>query len=966
MKCNCDKNNNTLIAPVVKHVYGNVLRLAIPLTKRVLEKIGDEIDVTDEDFIPSSEYPVQIVFSKESGTRYPVEATMRDGNIACMEDKGKLPIGTYAITVTCCDDNGNPYRFNQKSIVQVFDETREAGIVSPIEYEVQTWYLDAAIFLSLKGEDGVGIEDIETQTSTEIGGVNTVTFILTDGRTKSFTILNGSGSVDNEFDPLSQHPLSNQRITERFSEVDQSISYLFGDVDYDSSNKVIRFWDKGKTKTLALLDARPFIKDGMVNSVYISNNTLVITFNTDAGREAIGVPLTSVFNPNNYYNKTQTDSRIAAAVANINLSNYYNKSDSDNRFLRKNQFGRLGYQNAPMVVLDHIELPPVPGQDDEEYSEGEPGVIVGTSSGNIVYYTMGDTEVVANNLGSSDRVIFFNKSDGNFYYYTNKWVEIEIGGSGGIENETDPTVPAWVKAITQAQITSWNSKQSAIADLDDIRHGAALGETALQEHQDISGKANIADLAGVAFSGSYNDLNNKPSIPAEQVNADWNASSGKARILNKPTIPTKTSDLTNDSGFVTAEQVPEGADLSTVFADALYDSQTHRINFYGKGDTNHQTVLAYIDASPFIVDGMVDNVTLVNGTLTITFNTASGKQPITLSLGDIFNANNYYTKQDIDNKGFLTSYTETDPTVPSWAKQPTKPTYTPQEVGALPADTPIPSSLSDLTSDTTHRTVTDAEKAAWNGKAEMFVVNISQNGSVWVADKTGIQIAEAYAAGKLIVAKKNSVTYQLNNLTNSIEDGSGEIEAQFYNVTPGEPYASGFGLYVYYEYGVLDTEEWSLLESVYVTDDMLDNYVPKTRTVNNKALSSNVTLNARDVGAMATMHPANAITSAKISEWDGKAEKATLVTVSTSGAVSQQLAPNTFYKFTGGVSSLTLTLDTTGTGLLTYFGKFVTASSGCQLSLPSTLTEATGNATIEGGKTYEFHIVDNVIRISEV
>ena len=32
---------------------------------------------------------------------------------------------------------------------------------------------------------------------------------------------------------------------------------------------------------------------------------------------------------------------------------------------------------------------------------------------------------------------------------------------------------------------------------------------------------------------------------------------------------------------------------------------------------------------------------------------------------------------------------ETDPTVPSWAKQPNKPSYTPQEVGALPADTPL-------------------------------------------------------------------------------------------------------------------------------------------------------------------------------------------------------------------------------------------------------------------------------------
>ena len=34
------------------------------------------------------------------------------------------------------------------------------------------------------------------------------------------------------------------------------------------------------------------------------------------------------------------------------------------------------------------------------------------------------------------------------------------------------------------------------------------------------------------------------------VQADWNAQSGLAQILNKPTIPTNTSDLNNDSGFI--------------------------------------------------------------------------------------------------------------------------------------------------------------------------------------------------------------------------------------------------------------------------------------------------------------------------------------------------------------------------------------------------------------------------------
>ena len=37
-----------------------------------------------------------------------------------------------------------------------------------------------------------------------------------------------------------------------------------------------------------------------------------------------------------------------------------------------------------------------------------------------------------------------------------------------------------------------------------------------------------------------------------------------------------------------------------------------------------------------------------------------------------------------NDSGYLTSYTETDPTVPSWAKAETKPTYTADEVGARP------------------------------------------------------------------------------------------------------------------------------------------------------------------------------------------------------------------------------------------------------------------------------------------
>jgi len=43
------------------------------------------------------------------------------------------------------------------------------------------------------------------------------------------------------------------------------------------------------------------------------------------------------------------------------------------------------------------------------------------------------------------------------------------------------------------------------------------------------------------------------------------------------------------------------------------------------------------------------------------------------------------------------SVTETDPTVPEWAKAATKPSYTASEVGALPSDTVIPPTVTEST-----------------------------------------------------------------------------------------------------------------------------------------------------------------------------------------------------------------------------------------------------------------------------
>lgn len=87
-----------------------------------------------------------------------------------------------------------------------------------------------------------------------------------------------------------------------------NVSGYFDGVVYDSNTKRINF--KHGNSVLTYIDATAFIKDGMVNSVVIENGKLVITFNTDSGKEPIEIDITDIFDPANYYDKTTMDSLL--------------------------------------------------------------------------------------------------------------------------------------------------------------------------------------------------------------------------------------------------------------------------------------------------------------------------------------------------------------------------------------------------------------------------------------------------------------------------------------------------------------------------------------------------------------------------------------------------------------------------------------------------------------------------------
>lgn len=81
------------------------------------------------------------------------------------------------------------------------------------------------------------------------------------------------------------------------------------------------------------------------------------------------------------------------------------------------------------------------------------------------------------------------------------------------------------------------------------------------------------------------------------------------------------------------------------FADAEYVASEKTIylsNGFGE-------VIDSIDCTDFVIDGMVESVSLSGNILTITFNTDAGKQNIDIDLTEFINPQNYYTKAETDN-----------------------------------------------------------------------------------------------------------------------------------------------------------------------------------------------------------------------------------------------------------------------------------------------------------------------------
>jgi len=275
-----------------------------------------------------------------------------------------------------------------------------------------------------------------------------------------------------------------------------------------------------------------------------------------------------VHTDNNYTNADKNKLAGIAAGAEVNVQSDWNQTDDTADDFIKNKPTIPSFNQTQMDAIDSgITSAKVDGYD-RHVSDTDVHVTTSDKtawnakydkpSGGIPKADMADA--VQTSLGKADTAL---QEHQDISGKADKSEMSVVAGTGTNADKTTITLKSGTSATVLTSHQDISGKQDVISDLSDIRSGASAGATAVQP----------GDLATVATSGSYSDLSNKPTIPAAQVNSDWNASSGVAEILNKPSLSAVATsgsytDLT-DTPSIPAAQVNSDWDASSGVAQIL-------------------------------------------------------------------------------------------------------------------------------------------------------------------------------------------------------------------------------------------------------------------------------------------------------------------------------------------------------------------------------------------------------------
>ena len=225
---------------------------------------------------------------------------------------------------------------------------------------------------------------------------------------------------------------------------------------------------------------------------------------------------------------------------------------------------------------------------------------------------------------------------------------------------------------------------------------------------------------------------------------------------HSPTITTsrvgKTVTILSDGESIGTVQDgadgTDGQDGQDGHTPIITASKTDKVTTVYADGVAIATINDGVDGQGAVTDVTVNGVTVMDGNV--------AKVIVPTKVSDLSN-----------DSGFITGYTETDPTVPSWAKQPSKPTYTASEVGALPSSTKIPSKTSDLTNDSGFITsesdpvftasaahgISSSDISAWNAKQNALgTITVTLTVEGWLNNAQTVTATGVTASNTVIVS----------------------------------------------------------------------------------------------------------------------------------------------------------------------------------------------------------------------
>lgn len=442
-------------------------------------------------------------------------------------------------------------------------------------------------------------------TETEINGLLNNKADKSSVPTKLSQLNNDTGFITNAVDNLTNYYLKSETYTKT------EVNDLIGQIKTISIQVVDTLPTTGESNVIYLVP-KEGSKDDIYNEYIWVNNAWELIGSTQ-------IDLTGYATEdwvNTQIANFLTESQITQLINN-SLANYYTQEQVNNLLDNKADKSSIPTKTSDLTNDSGYITKSVDNLDNY-YTETEINSLLGNKANTSDIPTK--TSQLTNDSGYIDNTV--NDLE-NYYKKSETYNQTQVNNL--LNNKADKTeIPTKVSEL--------ENDKGYISEIP-VASATQLGGIKVGDNLVITEDGVLSSIGGSTGTSDYNALSNKPALNTDnsvalEVNAQEEISGTVSLhkvsktgnyndLLNKPNIPSKTSDLTNDSGYIT----------NTV------DNLT---NYYKKAETYNQTE----------VDNLLGNKANTSDIPTKTSQLTNDSGYIT---NEVDNLTNYYTETEVNN-----------------------------------------------------------------------------------------------------------------------------------------------------------------------------------------------------------------------------------------------------------------------------------------------------------------------------